>query len=460
MKKLSVALVLLLCVMISGCGNQTDAAHSSNVDDKTSTTTSSVANKNSTTASNAAKNSSNNKTIPSSWSLVGETPWSYSQVLANFNGQLFVGTEAGVCSWDGSAWSKVGGSGALGRGPGAQSVSSLAVVEGILYAGTGDGVRSWGGSASGWLPCEILQPPTQEPAVINSLASVNGTLYAGTNWGGVWPWDGSSWSQVGGSGGLPKNVAAVLSLLMDNGTLYAGTWHDGVWSWDGAKWFSLGGTSANSLLAINGTLYAGTDNDGVMEWDGSAWSCLGGSAGLKGKATKVTSLLAVNGTLYAGTENGVWSWDGSAWLQVGGSTTDFGDGVLSLVAINSTLYAGTSGSGVFRIARPSSSPSSNNAAASTGSSTTADPRSQTNTGITQEKAAAIITDYLLLRGISKDKDSNLVITLDRTDNAEGKEYFVFHVFNNMSDHIATIGWYGVQKNDSSLYDFTLMTPIK
>lgn len=122
-------------------------------------------------------------------------------------------------------------------------------------------------------------------------------------------------------------------------------------------------------------------------------------------------------------------------------------------------------------AAKSSSPSSSNTAnktsshssnAATSSDTTAkaSPNSQPNSVITQEKSAGIITDFLLKKGISKDKDPNLVIALDRTDTADGKEYFVFQVFDNMSDHTATIGWYGVQKNDGSLYDFILMKPIK
>ena len=450
MKKLSVILVLLVCVMISGCGNQTDTAHSSNVDYKTSTT-SSVANKSSsttssadnissTTESNAAKNCSNNKTVQSSWSAVGGTPWSPTgegEFLLNFNGRLCAGTEgAGVWSWDGSVWSQMGGPTALFHA--ARNVCCLAMVKNTLYAGTGDSVWSWDGST--WDTTALVLPDSGHTPVGAGLAAYKDTLYAGTE-EGVWRYDGSEWFQVGGSGGLSKEAEYVLFLVAVNDTLFAGTWHDSVWSWDGTKWTSLGGPNANSLLGINGTLYAGTDSDGVMVWDGSAWSRLGGSAGLEGKASKVTSMLAVNGTLYAGTGHCVWSWDGSAWLQVGNIPIEFGDGVLSLAAINGTLYAGTLYSSVFSITLPNTS------------------SSQANSEIPQEKAAGIITDYLLKKGISKDKDPNLVIALDRTDNAHEREYFVFQVFDNMNDHTATIGWYGVQKNDGSLYDFTLMEPI-
>ena len=84
---------------------------------------------------------------------------------------------------------------------------------------------------------------------------------------------------------------------------------------------------------------------------------------------------------------------------------------------------------------------------------------QINSEITQEKAAVLLDDYLKTIGISKDNDPNLVITMDHTDEAEGQEYYVFQVFDDMNDHTATIGWYGVQKEEGSLYDFVLMKVI-
>jgi len=92
-------------------------------------------------------------------------------------------------------------------------------------------------------------------------------------------------------------------------------------------------------------------------------------------------------------------------------------------------------------------------------SVTYEQDNQINSEITQEKAAVLLNDYLQTIGISKDNDPNLVITMDHTDKAEGQEYYVFQVFDDMNDHTATIGWYGVQKEDGSLYDFVLMKVI-
>jgi hypothetical protein len=85
--------------------------------------------------------------------------------------------------------------------------------------------------------------------------------------------------------------------------------------------------------------------------------------------------------------------------------------------------------------------------------------SQNDDVISEESAAEILTDYLLTQGLSQNSDPALSILMDRTDEAGGLKYYVFHVFDNMEDHAATLGWYGVQVNDGSLYDFMLMAPI-
>jgi hypothetical protein len=104
------------------------------------------------------------------------------------------------------------------------------------------------------------------------------------------------------------------------------------------------------------------------------------------------------------------------------------------------------------------SPESETAAFETSTAAPAS-ESQADSGITPEKAEGILKDYLLTQGISVSSDPGLRITLDRTDEADGQKYFVFQVFDDMEDHVSTLGWYGVQKDDGSLYDFVGMTPI-
>ncbi len=303
---------------------------------------------------------------PASWSPVGGTPWSQMaghEDLTNvyrliaINGTLYAGTDGGVWSWDGSAWSQVGGSNVFTGD--AAAVYDLAVVSSTLYAGTWGGVVwSWNGSS--WSRVGGSGARLDDAQIVNSLAAVNGTLYAGTPYG-VWAWNGSSWSSVpdsvwpadfaGGAVNGPR-LAAI------NGTLYAGTFGHGVWSWDGFTWTQVGGSGGlagsasmvGSLVMANSALYAGTDGSGVWSWNGSSWSQVGGSNGLTGDAANVYDLASVNGTLYAGTTGGVLSWDGSSWSQVS-STGGLLDGatiIRCLAAVNGTLYAGTD-DGVFSI---------------------------------------------------------------------------------------------------------------
>ena len=79
--------------------------------------------------------------------------------------------------------------------------------------------------------------------------------------------------------------------------------------------------------------------------------------------------------------------------------------------------------------------------------------------ISEEKAAELLTAYLKTQGITQEKDAALKIALDHMDQADGQDYYVFHVYDDMSDHTATLGWYGVQKDDGSLYDFVLLKAI-
>jgi hypothetical protein len=122
------------------------------------------------------------------------------------------------------------------------------------------------------------------------------------------------WSEVGGPGPL-----SVFSLLDSNGTLSAGT-SSGVWSWNGSAWSQVGGANGltgdakyvSSLAVYNGTLYAGTSGAGLWSWNGSAWSQVGGGSGPNVELVEyINDLLVSNDTLYVATNNGVWSWNGS-----------------------------------------------------------------------------------------------------------------------------------------------------
>ena len=250
------------------------------------------------------------------------------------------------------SWSPVGGTPwAQGDSTGTtlgNSVYCLVAVKGTLYAGTNEGVWSWNGSS--W---SLVGGSNGPSASVYDLALLNGTLYAATDGGIVWSWNGSSWSQVGGSGYRLGNAERTGSLAVLDGMLYAAT-PRGVYSWNGSSWSLLPDSAWSShgltgsasigpdLAAINGRLYAGTYGSGVWLWDGSTWKQVDG---LEGMAFGAVGCFAMyNGKLYIGTlGGGVCSWNGSTWDPAGGNNglADDVEDVASLAVFNGRLYAGT-----------------------------------------------------------------------------------------------------------------------
>jgi hypothetical protein len=293
-----------------------------------------------------------------SWKPVGRTPWSQVagtwdtdvNCFAVVNGTLYASTDGGVWSWDGSSWSQVGGSNALG------GVGVLAVSNGTLYAQTGStGIWSWNGSDWFQLVGSNILP--DENLGFSSMAVVDGTVYAVTHLG-IWSRNGSSWTPLpvfpwstdiaGGSEMGPGLVAL-------DGKLYAGTAGHGVWSWNGSSWTNLVGSKGlgagpvfvGDLVMSNGALYA-SSWEGLWSWNGSSWTKVCGSTNPINGAD--TCLYSFNSKLYAGTTKGVWSWDGSSWSQVPstgnpqvptGNPPDGMTAIRCLIEFNGALYAGT-----------------------------------------------------------------------------------------------------------------------
>jgi len=191
------------------------------------------------------------------------------------------------------------------------------------------------------------------PANVYSLVDANGTWYAAAHPNGtkevydeVYAWNGTDWSQVGGS---PSNINA---LAVAGGVLYAltnnGSANGDIWRYDSANgtWIQMSGSPMNvfSLVDIGGTLYAGTQNGShdVWEFTGGTWSPLSGSP------NNVQSMVAdANGTtLYVGTAYGgdVYSYSisGSSWKALSAP------GGWNAIAVdaNGTLYDANS-SGVY-----------------------------------------------------------------------------------------------------------------
>lgn len=67
-------------------------------------------------------------------------------------------------------------------------------------------------------------------------------------------------------------------------------------------------------------------------------------------------------------------------------------------------------------------------------------------GITVEDAVKIVKNKI------PSSSSNMVYQYDHDSTHDGRSFYVIHVFENMGDHTATMGWYGVDKENGKIYD--------
>ncbi|MDW8391392.1 MAG: hypothetical protein RMK84_14800, partial [Oscillochloridaceae bacterium] len=293
-----------------------------------------------------------------------------------------------VARWDGTNWNALGGSGngALNSWVNALAASGGDVYVGGAFTNAAgipqaDYVARWdgtnwnalGGGANGALNSQVY-----------ALAVSGGDVYVGgdfTNAAGipqadyVARWNGSSWSALGG-GGNGALSGPVFALAVSGGDVYAGgnftnaagiAEADRVARWDGSAWSNLGGSvvaalngDASVLAVSGGNLYVGggfTNAGGVPEadyvarWNGSAWSALGGSGGNSALSSPVLALAVSGSDVYVGgwftnaagiaEADYVARWNGTSWSALGGS----GNGALNswvnaLAASGGDVYVG------------------------------------------------------------------------------------------------------------------------
>ena len=268
------------------------------------------------------------------------------------------------------------------------SLNAIAIDgSGNLYAAGGNGyfyVAKWdgtkwfnlGGTVSGiglnannWIYC-IATDGSGNVYAGGGFTDANGNQY-------VAKWDGTKWSKLGGTvTGTTLNANNyIMSIAIDAiGNLYAaGFFTDAngnkyVAKWDGTYWSELGGTGQGIGLNANGSitslatdakgnLYASggfTDGNGknyIAMWNGTTWSKLGGTVtGIGSSFRRIAT--DVSGNVYAAVDttdaNGkyyVAKWDGTKWSELGGTVTgtalNANNSILSIATdISGNVYAG------------------------------------------------------------------------------------------------------------------------
>ena len=243
----------------------------------------------------------------SSWTQVGGTSLNSSwsgitgvYALTVHNGYLYAGVggasgtgDGEAWQYNGSSWTQVGGDGLNSgwNGNVTSRVSSMVVYRGTLYAGLAGTFTSYGkiysynGSTWTEVAGDNVNSSWNSMNEVMSLAVYNGNLIAGTgytfaanNTDRVWSYNGTSWTQIGGSGNnsswANSTYAGIQSLAVYNGVLYAGTngynsTTGAIWTYSGSSWSQAAGGGTNSswssgiesvysMGSYRGKLYAGT----------------------------------------------------------------------------------------------------------------------------------------------------------------------------------------------------------
>ena len=72
-----------------------------------------------------------------------------------------------------------------------------------------------------------------------------------------------------------------------------------------------------------------------------------------------------------------------------------------------------------------------------------------NSPVTKEQAESLIISL-------KKFENNIKCTYDHDDKKDGRDYYVLQAYESMQDHIATIGWYYVEKSTGKAFEYDII----
>jgi len=170
------------------------------------------------------------------------------------------------------------------------------------------------------------------------------------------------WINTGGV--FENSTPSALAYDSDHDLLYVIAHDTGMWIYDGSTWTETGGSldaDVHEMIYVEDRdiLYAGTEY-GVYEYDGGKWTNMGGAINDR-QVQEVVYDDALD-VLYAGIYDyreremqGVWRYKGGSWTNMGGEITRYGISALVYDRSHNCLYAGTYGRGVWRCEAPATS---------------------------------------------------------------------------------------------------------
>ncbi|MFP5041120.1 T9SS type A sorting domain-containing protein [Parasediminibacterium sp. JCM 36343] len=266
----------------------------------------------------------------------------------------------GIGKWDSNHWSRVGDSSSKRLGFSTGSISCFDTA-GNLFIATSSGnigVAKWDGTTWSELGDHRINDTTL--GIRNICADTKGNVYVmgsflNKSTGNPYylaKWDGSSWSEFGGTNLFG---ASSLNYLWSDtkGNVYIYLGSNGVnyvMKWDGSSWgvissgFFKNATVSAYCTDLKGIVYASghfSDSSGqyyVSKWDGKRWYGLSGLNTTNGGSpficTDVKSNVYAAGVLdYA---NGVAKWNGVTWDKIGNlDSISLGGEIVSNIAADS-----------------------------------------------------------------------------------------------------------------------------
>jgi hypothetical protein len=206
-------------------------------------------------------------------------------------------------------------------------------VQGLAPAREGGVWMILGDNSLRWFDGARFRTAIAAPAMVSDrddvgtvVEAADGSVLATTAEGGLFSWDGSSWSDIDEARGVDGAGALAVA---DDGTMWVGNDNvGGISHYDGVTWTAYSRDDAAVLAGpvlmidslADGTVVVGTES-GVALFDGAGWSgWTSAEIGLRGN---ISATVGADGTVWAagGSESngavGVASFDGDGWSRYG-----------------------------------------------------------------------------------------------------------------------------------------------
>ncbi len=242
-----------------------------------------------------------------SWTVEDGFPVGNVKALAAGPELIWAGTDRGdLLSSDGENWNHVRSL--------PSAIQVIQWIDGELWIGTNEGLFTWNGN-------EAISVPIIGDLSVQSMAALNNTVWVGTDQG-IWLRQRDAWSLVTADNGLPDN--SVTALWVDSkGVVWVGTEAGiarqepgtGVWHEIDSDNNTEGNPFHIQALAgdSNGTVWGGMDDDGYFRIDevGSV-RVFPGDFGLTTRYVH-TVAVDVDDAIWFGTISGVFRYEENTW---------------------------------------------------------------------------------------------------------------------------------------------------